>query len=116
MLPLLAVAALAVQVPIAWAGRSIAGLAGIAVGLAITTTIILVLLLLALDALVATLRGLLSAALVCGLTAAAIFGAASVVVSALPAAVIGFVAYAAVLGFWRPSGLRASWVYLRGLQ
>ena len=38
MLPLLAVAALAVQVPIAWAGSSIAGLAGIAVGLAITTT------------------------------------------------------------------------------
>ena len=116
MLPLLAVAALAVQVPIAWAGRSIAGLAGIAVGLAITTTIILVVLLLALDALVATLRGLVAAALVCGLTAAAVFGAASLVVSALPAAVIGFVAYAAVLGFWRPSGLRASWVYLRGLQ
>ena len=54
MLPLLAVAALAVQVPIAWAGSSIAGLAGIAVGLAITTTGILVVLLLALDALVAT--------------------------------------------------------------
>jgi hypothetical protein len=116
MLPLLAVAALAMQVPIAWAGRSIAGLAGIAVGLAITTTIILVVLLVALDALVATLRGLLSAALVCGLTAAAAFGAASLVVSALPAAVIGFVAYAVVLGVWRPSGLRASWVYLRGLQ
>ena len=116
MLPLLAVAALAVQVPIAWAGSSIAGLAGIAVGLAITTTVILVVLLLALDALVATLRGLVAAALVCGLTAAAVFGAASLVVSALPAAVIGFVAYAAVLGLWRPSGLRASWVYLRGLQ
>ncbi len=116
MLPLLAVAALAVQVPLAWAGSAIAGLAGIAVGLAITTSGILLVLLLALDALAATLRGLVSAALVCGLTAAVVFGAASLVVSALPAAVIGVIAYAAVLGLWRPSGLRSAWVYLRGLQ
>ena len=95
---------------------SIAGLAGIAVGLAITTTGILVVLLLALDALVATAPRPRGAALVCGLTAAAVFGAASLVVSALPAAVLGLVAYAAVLALWRPAGLRAAWVYLRGLQ
>ena len=64
----------------------------------------------------ATARGLVAAALVCGLTAAAVFGAASLLVSALPAAVIGFVVYAAVLALWRPAGLRASWVYLRDLQ
>jgi hypothetical protein len=115
ILPLLAVCALVLQVPIAWAASSIAGLAGIAVGLAITTTGILVVLLLALDALAATLRGVVLPALTCGLVAAAAFGGASLLVSAIPAAAIGLAVYAGVLAAWRPSGLRASWHYLRGL-
>jgi hypothetical protein len=115
VLPLLAIAALALQVPVAWAGSRIAGLAGIAVGLAVTTSGILVTLLVVLGALVATLRGLLAGALTCGLLAAAAFGAASLVLSAIPAAVLGFAVYAGVLAVWRPTGLSGSWAYLRGL-
>ena len=117
MLPLLAVAALAVQVPIAWAGSSIAGLAGIAVGLAITTTGILVVLL----ARARRARRDRSAASRAARSSAArpprpCSEPRRSSCSALPAAVIGLVVYAAVLGLWRPAGLRSSWVYLRGLQ
>jgi hypothetical protein len=115
ILPLLAIAALLIQVPVAWGGSRIGGLAGIAVGLAVTTTGILVALLAALEALTATLRGLLVAMLVCGLLSAAAFAGAYVFLPPLPAAVAGLAVYACVLAIWRPRRLVSSWNYLTGL-
>ena len=49
-----------------WAGRASLGLAGIAAGMAVTTAAVLLVLLWPLGTLVPTLRGVLTAALVCG--------------------------------------------------
>jgi hypothetical protein len=115
-LPLIAVVALSAQVLVEWACRAAFGLAGIAVGMAVTTAGVLVTLLVLLHALLPAARGILVAAAVCGLTATAAFAAAWAVVGAIPAAAIGLVVYAAALAIWRPSGLRAAWRYLRDLQ
>jgi hypothetical protein len=115
-LPLIAVAALGLQVVVEWAARAAYGLAGIAGGMAVTTAAVLVVLLVILQALREAARGIVVAAAVCGLTAAAAFAAAWAVVGPIPAAVLGFVIYAGALALWRPAGLRASWAYLHGLR
>ncbi len=115
LLPLLALAALAVQVPVEWAARAAFGLPGIAVGMAVTTAAVLVVLLHALGALAATARGLLAAATICGVSAAICFAVPWLLAGALPAAAIGLVLYTAVLLAWRPPGLRAAWAYLHRL-
>jgi len=115
-LPLLAVAALVVHVPIEWAGRSLLDLPGIVAGMAATTAGVLTVLLWALGALPATLRGLLTAAALCGIPAAVCFGAPRALIGPLPAAALGLALYTAVLAVWRPAGLRAAWSYARGLQ
>lgn len=115
-LPLIAVVALGAQVLVEWACRAAFGLAGIAVGMAVTTAGVLVTLLVLLHALLPATRGILVAAAVCGLTAAAAFAAAWAVVGAIPAAAVGLIVYAAALALWRPSGLRAAWAYLHGLR
>jgi hypothetical protein len=115
-LPLLAVAALGLHVPIEWAGRSLLDLPGIVAGMAVTTAGVLVALLWALGAVPATLRGLLAAAAVCGIPAAVCFGAPRALIGALPAAILGLALYAAFLAVWRPAGLRAAWTYARRLQ
>jgi hypothetical protein len=61
-LPLLALAAVVLQVPLAFAGQVLAGLDGLALSLAVTTTLVLVGMLRYLNALRATARGLLEAA------------------------------------------------------
>jgi hypothetical protein len=81
----------------------------------VTTAAVLVVLLHTLGALGAVSRGLLVAAAICGGTAVVCFGAPSLGLGRLPAAVVGLVLYVAALGLWRPSGLRASWAYLRHL-
>jgi O-antigen/teichoic acid export membrane protein len=115
-LPLLALAALAVQVPVEWAMREAFGLAGIAAGMAITTGLVLAVLLWSLGALGRTLRGVAGAAAVCGGLAAVAFLAPSAVLGALAAAAVGLALYAAALLSWRPAGLRAAWAYARALQ
>jgi sorbitol-specific phosphotransferase system component IIBC len=84
--------------------------------MALTTGGVLVVLLAALGALPSTSRGVLVAALLCAVPAAACFTAPTLVTGAVPAAVIGLALYAVVIGAWRPAGLRAAWVYVRGLQ
>ena len=115
-LPLLAVGALGVHVLVEWGGRGIAGLGGVAGGLAVTTALILAVVLAALGALAPTLRALVPAALVCGLVAAVAFGLPALVTGPFAAAVIGLAVYALVLGIGRPPGLRHAWAYLHSLQ
>jgi hypothetical protein len=115
-LPLLAVGVLFLHVAVEWLGRSLFELAGIVAGMAVTTAVVLVVLLAALGTVVATLRGLATAAIACGVPAVACFGIAGVAIDPLPAAATGVVLYGAVLAAWRPAGLRAAWVYVRGLQ
>jgi hypothetical protein len=65
---------------------------------------------------VASLRGILVAAATCGALAVAAFALPRLVVGPLPAAVVGLIAYFAVLGLWRPRGLRHAWAYMRTLE
>jgi hypothetical protein len=115
-LPVLAAAALAAQVPVEWAGRAAFGLAGLAAGLALTTAAILLALLLSLQALPATARGLGLAVAACGVPAVVLYGAPRLVVGAVPAAIVGLVLYTGVLALWRPAGLATAWGYLRRLH
>jgi hypothetical protein len=115
-LPLLALGALVVHVPVEWACRAAFGLAGLAAGLAITTAVVLALLLAGLQALEATARGVLVAAGVCGAVAACAFGVPRALLPAVAAAAAGLVLYVAVLALWRPPGLRQAWAYVRALQ
>lgn len=115
-LPALAVAVLAVQVGVAWGGELAFGLAGIAGAMAATTAIALIVLLHALGVLERVLRGLAVAAAACGGIAAVAFVPPGVLLGAIPAAVVGLAVYAAVLGLWRPPGLRAAWAYTRALH
>jgi hypothetical protein len=115
-LPALAVLALLVHVPVEWAGRAALGLGGIAAGMAVTTTLILVALLASLRALEQTARGLVVASVVCGGVAAVAFGLPRAALGPIAAAAIGLVLYAAVLAGWRPAGLRRAWAYVHALQ
>jgi hypothetical protein len=115
-LPPVAAAAVLLHVPVEWAGRSLFGLGGIAAGMAVTTGLVLAVLLVGLRALRLTLRGVALAAVACGAVAAVCFGLPRAVLGPVAAAVIGLVLYAAALGIWRPPGLRHAWAYVRTLQ
>jgi hypothetical protein len=115
-LPVLAGGALLVQVLVEWAGRAAFGLAGIAVGLGVTTALVLAVLLASLGAFVPAARGVALAAAVCGTVAVAAFGLPRLVLGPVAAAAVGLVAYTLVLALWRPSGLRHAWAYIRTLQ
>jgi hypothetical protein len=115
-LPLLAVAALGVHVLVEWGARAAFGLAGVAAGLALTTALVLAVLLARLGALVRVARGVGVAALVCGGLGALTFGLPKLVVGPYAAAAAGLIAYGVVLALWRPAGLRQAWSYVRTLQ
>lgn len=114
-LPLLALSAIGVQVLVEWVARHLLGLSGLATGLALTTWLVLGVVLVWLRALVGTIRGLLVAALVCGGVALVAFGLPRTVLGPISAAVVGLVLYSALLLIWRPAGLRTSWTYIRTL-
>jgi hypothetical protein len=113
---LLAASALGAQVLVEWGGRAAFGLAGVAAGLALTTALVLAVLLARLGALARVAQGLGVAVLVCGGLAALAFGLPRLVAGPIPAAAVGLVAYCAVLAVWRPVGLRHAWTYVRTLQ
>jgi O-antigen/teichoic acid export membrane protein len=114
-LPLVALVALAVEVPLALAGRAAFGLAGIAASIAVATALVLAVLLVALGALEGSVGGVLAAAVSCGALAAAAFGIAHALTGPIAAACIGIVLYAAAFAIWRPKPLRSAWSYLRAL-
>lgn len=115
-LPLLAAGALGTQVVVEWGARAAFGLAGVAAGLALTTAVVLALLLTALGAVVRVAKGVAVASLACGGLTLVAFGLPRIVVGPLAAAAAGLVLYATALVLWRPSGLRHAWAYVRMLQ
>jgi hypothetical protein len=115
-LPVLAGTAFGAHVLIEWAARAWFGLPGVAAGLALTTALVLVVLLGTLRALRTVALGLARATFACGVLAAVTFGLAQLLFDPIPAAVVGLVAYSLALATWRPTGLRSAWAYLHALQ
>ncbi|MGZ4258269.1 MAG: hypothetical protein ACXVRE_10950, partial [Gaiellaceae bacterium] len=117
LLPLAPVA-LVLHVPISLALRSWLHLDGLAGGLGVTTTFVIVVLLAAVSPRMLKLSvvGLGRVALGLGGLATITFGLAALVASGIVAAGIGLVAYALVLVLVRPSGLREALVYVRALH
>jgi hypothetical protein len=115
-LPGIGLAALALQVPVAWAAGELAGLDGLALALAVSTAIVLVALLRELDALSATVRGLALAAATVAVLALAGFVPPELVLTSSAAALVGVGLYAALVAALRPRGLREAWAYLRALR
>jgi hypothetical protein len=114
-LPALAVGALVVHVPLAFAGQVLFGLDGLALALAASTAIMLVGMLVGLHAVRPTARGLGVAALTVAVLAAAAFVPPRLLLGSVAAAALGLALYAALLGLVRPRGLLAAWRYLHNL-
>ena len=114
-LPWIALAAVAVQLPLAWLGGRVLQLDGLAVSLAITTFLILAVLLRELHVLAPALHGLLVAGGVIGAISAVAFAITAFVPGSAASAAAGIAVYVALLGLLRPRGLVSSWRYLRAL-
>ena len=115
-LPWIAIAAVAVQAPLAWAGAELAELEGLAIALAASTLLVLGALLFELRMLVPVLYGLLAAAAVVLLLSLAAFVPPAFLLGSLASAAVGLVLYGALVLVVRPPGLMASWRYLRLLS
>jgi hypothetical protein len=113
----LAVAAVAVDVPVEWIAKRAMGLEGVAGGLAFTTVLVLAALLatLSLDTLGRVVGGLGVAAVVTGGFAAASFLVADRFFGAVAGAIVGLFLYVILLAVARPRGLGRAWGYLRAL-
>jgi hypothetical protein len=114
-LPWIALAALALQVPLAWAGARLLELDGLALSLGLTTLLILGALLRELHALAEAARRLTLAALVVAALTVAAFLPPALVLGSVSSALVGVAVYAALLALLRPRGLVAGWRYLRAL-
>jgi hypothetical protein len=115
-LPWIGLGALALQVPLAWLGAEAIELDGLALALAFTTVLVCVALLRQLGVLADCGPGLVVAALTIGAIAAVAFAAPSLLLGSVAAALVGVVAYVALLAVIRPRGLAAGWQYLRALS
>jgi hypothetical protein len=114
----LALGAVAVHVPLTYALREAFGLEGIALALAATTLLVLVVLLASVSGRMLQLAvlGLGRMAVMQAGLAAIAFGALSLVLGGVPAALAGLALYAALLAALRPRGLRDAWHYVRALH
>lgn len=115
-LPLTAVAVVALQLPLAWVGDAIAGVYGLAVALAISTGLGLVLVLRILGAARLALVGLAATAAVVSVLAIVSFVPPGLLLAPGIAAVCGTALFVTALAVTRPAGLRAGWSYLRALS
>lgn len=115
-LPLIAIAAVLLQVVLAVAGQRLFGLDGLALALAITTAAVLAALLSGLGSLAPTVRGLALATLTVGVGALLAFMPPALLLPAAAAAAVGVVLYVALLALARPAGLLTAWRYLRALS
>jgi hypothetical protein len=114
-LPGIALAVLAVHVPVALLGQVLAGLYGLAAALAVSTGAGLVLMLAALHAAGPALRRLVRTAVTVTALGAIGFVPFAPFLEPAPAAVLGLVAYVILVAATRPRGLRSAWHYLRAL-
>jgi hypothetical protein len=101
---------------LAWAFAELLDLDGLAIAMTISTSVVLVALLRELGALLEGVRGVALAAVTVAAFTAVAFAPAGLILDSLAAAIVGLVAYGAVVALARPQGLRASWAYLRALQ
>jgi hypothetical protein len=115
-LPWIGAAALAVQIPLAWAASELLGLDGLALALALSTFLVLTALLRELGALREATRGLLFAAAFVATVTLASFVPPDVFLGSVASAAVGLVVYGALVGVLRPRGLTDSWSYLRALR
>ena len=114
-LVLVSLGLVALNVPLAWAGQSLAGLTGLSLALAATTVVADAVMLHRLHAAAPTLSGLLRAAAGIAALGCVAFGLPALVLETGAAALVGLVLYAAALALVRPAGLLGSWRYLRSL-
>ena len=114
-LPLLSVAVVALQFPLAWLGQELLGLDGIAISLALTTGLILVVMLAALGSAVRVLTGLGIATAIVGAVAVVAFVPPRAFLEPMAAAVVGALLFVGIFAALRPPPLRAAWRYLRAL-
>jgi hypothetical protein len=115
-LPWIAVAALVLQVPLAWVGSRLLDLDGLALSMGLTTLAILGALLHELGAFARTMRPLAAAAAVVGGLTVLAFLPPALVLGSVASALVGIAVYALVLALVRPRGLVAGWRYLRALS
>jgi hypothetical protein len=114
-LPLIGLGVLAVHVPLAFAGQTIAGLTGLAIALAFSTGLALAWMLTLLGALRSTLQRLGAAAAVVFACALVGFVPAGALLGAVGGAVLGLALATTALALVRPAGLTSAWHYLREL-
>ena len=114
-LPWIGVAALAVQLLLAWIGVELFELDGLAFSLAVSTLLVLAALLIQLGAAGRGLRGIALAAAVVAAFTAAVFVPPRLVAGGTVSALVGLALYVALVLAVRPRGLRESWAYLRAL-
>jgi hypothetical protein len=114
----LAIAAIAVDIPISIAGRALWGLTGVTVALGVSTLVVVFGLMAALAPrmLALTVVGLGRLSILVGAATALAFGGASLVLSAVPAAAAGLGLYALLLVAMRQLGLAQAWHYVRALH
>ena len=117
-LPLVAVAVVLLHVAVAWAAVEAFGLEGAALALAVTTGLVLAVLLAELSprVLAASGRALLAGAALTAAAALVAFGAPAALLPNAAAAVLGTAVFAAALLAARNLGLRDAWGYLRTLD
>jgi hypothetical protein len=115
-LPWIALAALVLQVPLAWAGSELFGLDGLALSMGVTTLAILGALLWELGAFGETMRRLAIAAAVVGGLVVLSFLPPALVLGSIASALVGMLLYVALLLIFRPRGLVSGWRYLRALS
>jgi len=114
----LAIAGVIIDIPISIAGRALWGLTGVTVALGISALVLVLALMAALAPrmLVLSVIGLGRLSLLVGAATALAFGGASLVLSAVPAALAGLALYALLLIAMRELGLAQAWHYVRALH
>jgi hypothetical protein len=114
----LALAGIALDIPISIVGRSLWGLTGVAFALGAAALLLVLGLMAAVSWRMLTLSvlGLVRLSLLVGAATAFAFGGASLVLSAIPAAAAGLALYALLLVAMRELGLSQAWRYVRALH
>jgi O-antigen/teichoic acid export membrane protein len=117
-LPPIAIAAIVVMIPLGLGLRSAWGMPGVAIGLGLATMVTAFGLMLAVDRRTFEIAvvGLARIALALGSATALAFGALSLALPAIPAAVVGVAVYTAIVLAIRTLGLSEGWAYVRGLH